>query len=77
MEEDVKIWIIYLLSFLLVINCPDTWSRDPTETQAVTLRSCDQKWPIVSYRSFMNHCFAGAQRGSIETIVLAGDGAKN
>ena len=30
MEEDVKIWIIYLLSFLLVINYLDTLVKDPT-----------------------------------------------
>ena len=34
MEEDVKIWIIYLLSFLLVINYPDTVVKDPTKTEA-------------------------------------------
>ena len=34
MDGDVKIWIIYLLSFLLVINCPDTVVKDPTKTEA-------------------------------------------
>ena len=33
-DGDVKIWIIYLLSFLLVINCPDTVVKDPTRTKA-------------------------------------------
>ena len=40
MDGDVKIWIIYLLSFLLVINYPDT-----AQCKFLVSRSCQIRPP--------------------------------